>query len=146
MTIKVTNLAEVLAGFNLTEKQIDLAAMIATNQTALQVEGQAKRNANTGAHSANTGHIQGTGPGPNVVTGNLVNRIVAQRPVKGFAGYTAEISSSAEYARAVELGSPRWKSGVKYPYMEPAARSLIQNGTLNRIFTGAFIAAIGGSR
>jgi hypothetical protein len=145
MTIKVTNLAEVLAGFNLTEKQIDLAAMIATNQTALMVEGEAKRNANTGAHSANTPRIQGTGPGPNVVTGNLVNRIVAQRPVKGFAGYVADVSSSAEYARAVELGSPRWKSGVKYPYMEPAAKKLIQDGTLNRIFTGAFTAAIGGS-
>lgn len=146
MTIKITNLDQVLAGFDLTEKQVDLAAMIATNQTALMVESQAKRNANTGAHPANQGHLQGTGPGPNIVTGNLVNRIVAQRPVKGFSGYTADISSSAEYARAVELGSPRWKSGVKYPYMEPAARSLIQNGTLNRIFTGAFTAAIGGSR
>ena len=143
--ITITNLPEVLRGFNIQEKLLDLATYQAVFQCALAIEDEAKRNANTGAHGKGQGHIPGTGPGPNVVTGNLVSKIVGQRPVKGFKGYSSTIDSSAEYARAVELGSARWKSGVKYPYMEPAARALINNGTLNRIFTGAFTAAVRGA-
>jgi len=142
--ITVVNLSEVLKGFDLTEKKIDYAAMIATWQAAQSIEGLAKQNANTGTHSAGQGHIPGTGPGPNVVTGNLVSKIVAQRPVKGFPGYTATVDSSAEYARAVEQGSSRWKSGVKYPYLSPAATTLLNNGTLSRIFIGAFTYAVRG--
>lgn len=140
--VTVVNLPEVLKGFDLTMQSIDTAAMQATWQSAAKVEEIAKQNANTGAHAPGKGHIPGTGPGPNIITGNLVSKIVAHRPVKGFNGYVAEVGSSAEYARAVEQGSSRWKSGVKYPYMEPAARSLINNGTLNAIFTGAFMAAL----
>ena len=143
--VSITNLSAVLAGFDLTEKNIDMAASLAVYQCALKIEDLAKQNANTGNHPRGMGHIPGTGPGPNVVTGNLVSKIVGQRPVKGFRGYSSTVDSSAEYARAVELGSPRWKSGVKYPYMEPAARTLINNGTLSRIFTGAFVTAIRGS-
>jgi hypothetical protein len=48
------------------------------------------------------------------------------------------------YARAVELGHPKWKPGVKYPYLGPAARNLSANGTLNRVFTSAFASRIRG--
>lgn len=144
MGVIITNLSNVLKGFSLADKKIDSAVMTAVWQTALVVEGQAKRNANTGAHKKGQGHIPGTGPGPNIVTGNLVNKIVAQKPIKGFKSYSAIVGSSAEYARAVELGSKRWKSGVKYPYLAPAAQTLIANGTLNRVFTGAFLTAIKG--
>jgi hypothetical protein len=143
--VRITNLDQVLQGIDITAQKLDLASFQAVYQCALKIEDQAKLNANTGNHPKGMGHIPGTGPGPNVVTGNLVSKIVGQRPVKGFKGYSATVDSSAEYARAVELGSPRWKSGVKYPYMEPAAQALINNGTLNRIFTGAFVTAIRGS-
>ena len=143
--IKVTNLAEVLKGFDITDERIDAAAMSATYQAALAIEGQAKVNANTGSHAAGQPHIgPRTGEGPNVVTGNLVNNIRAERPVKGFKSYSAVIGSGAEYARAIELGNPVWKSGVKFPYMTPAANSLTKNGTLSRIFTGAFIKVVRG--
>jgi hypothetical protein len=143
--VRITNLAQVLQGFDLTEKKIDLATFQAVYQCALKIEDQAKVNANTGNHPKGTPRVSGTGPGPNVITGNLNSKIVGQRPVKGFRGYTSTVDSSAEYARAVEVGHPKWKSGVKYPYMEPAAQTLINNGTLNRIFTGAFVTAIRGS-
>jgi hypothetical protein len=52
--------------------------------------------------------------------------------------YVAEVGASMVYARAVEMGLPEWKSGVKYPYMVPAVDSLKQSGALNRTFTGAF--------
>lgn len=143
--IRITNLDQVLQGVNVTQQKLDAAAYKAVFQCALKIEDQAKLNANTGSHARGTPRVPNSGPGPNIITGNLVSKIVGQRPVKGFKGYSATVDSSAEYARAVELGSPRWKSGVKYPYMEPAAQALINNGTLNRIFTGAFITAIRGS-
>ena len=144
-SISITNLQEVLKGFDLTEQKIDLAAYQAIFQASLKVEEVARRNANTGVHAAGEGHIPGTGPGPNVVSGNLVGKIVAQKPTIGFRGYQADINSSAIYARAVEQGSPRWKSGVKYPYLEPAGQTLLSNGTLRTIFVGAFVMAVRGS-
>jgi hypothetical protein len=143
-SIKITNLQEVLKGFDLTEKKIDLAAYQAISQAALKVEELARRNANTGVHGPGQGHIPGTGPGPNVVTGNLVSKIVAEKPTKGFRGYQVDINSSAIYARAVEQGHPKWKSGVKYPYLEPAGQTLLNNGTLRTVFVGAFVMAIRG--
>ena len=61
----------------------------------------------------------------------------------GFDSYIAVIGPTVEYARAVELGSPRWKSGVKYPYLEPAAIALIKSGKINRIFVGAIKSKLG---
>jgi len=70
-----------------------------------------------------------TGEGPNKATGNLVRNIRGGSVERmGFETYKASASSGAEYARAVELGSPRWKSGVKFPYMIPARDYLVQSG------------------
>jgi hypothetical protein len=136
--MEIKNLAEVLAGLNLTEKKVNDAARYAIGMAAADVERQAKKNANTGTHPRGQGHIPGTGPGPNVMTGNLRRSIYSQTKI-GFAGsYVAEVGASMVYARAVEMGLPEWKSGVKYPYLVPAVESLKQSGKLNRTFTGAF--------
>jgi hypothetical protein len=76
---------------------------------------------------------------PNVMTGNLRRSIYSQTKIGFGNGYVAEVGASMVYARAVELGLPEWKSGVKYPYLAPAAESLKQSGKLNRTFTGAFV-------
>jgi hypothetical protein len=134
----IKNLAQVLAGLDLTEKKVSDAARFAIGMAAAEVERQAKKNANTGTHPRGQGHLPGTGPGPNVVTGNLRRSIYSQTKV-GFGNiYVAEVGASMIYARAVEMGLPSWKSGVKYPYMVPAVDSLKQSGQLNRTFTGAF--------
>jgi hypothetical protein len=136
--MEIKNLAEVLAGLNLTEKKVNDAARYAIGMAAASVERQAKKNANTGTHPRGQGHIQGTGPGPNVMTGNL-RRSIFSRTKVGFGNvYVAEVGASMIYARAVEMGLPEWKSGVKYPYLVPAVESLKQSGSLNRTFTGAF--------
>jgi hypothetical protein len=134
----IKNLAQVLAGLDLTEKKVSDAARFAIGMAAAEVERQAKKNANTGTHPRGQGHIPGTGPGPNVVTGNLRRSIYSQTKVGFGSVYVAEVGASMVYARAVEMGLPTWKSGVKYPYMVPAVDSLKQSGQLNRTFTGAF--------
>lgn len=139
----VRNLAEVLAGLEVQEDRLEHAAQVAIATAGFAVQRQAQKNANTGTHKRGQGHIPGTGPGPNVVTGAL-RRSIRTDVKYGFGNYVAVVGASTEYARAVELGSPRWKSGVKYPYLRPAAEDLIRNGSLNRIFTAAFLKAVKG--
>ena len=134
MTARVTipNLSEVISGIQRTAAQIDQAVAQAIQITGLAVERQAKQNA--------SGR-----PGPNVRTGNLRRSITTSMPIKGFGdSYSVVVSATMVYARAVELGHPRWKPGVKYPYLGPAARNLSANGTLNRVFTSAFVSRIRG--
>lgn len=121
--ISITNLSDVLAGFDATEDKIELAVQYAISMTGLAVERQAKVNA--------SGR-----PGPNVQTGNLRRSITTSAVTQGFQGmYAVDVSATMVYARAVELGHPRWKPGVKYPYLGPAASNLQSNGTLARVFT-----------
>jgi hypothetical protein len=157
-SIRVTNLAEVLAGFDATENQIEIAAQYAIVITGLAVERQAKKNASTGTRSyvkriSRNGnpwlkttppkHISGGGEGPNVVTGNL-RRSITTTAKYGFGMYIAEVGASMVYARQVEQGGGNWKSGVKYPYLSPAAEKLSHDGTLTRTFTKAFASKIRG--
>lgn len=130
--ITITNLSEVLAGFNAEEQKLNLAVEHAITVTGLAVERQAKQNA--------SGR-----PGPNVQTGNLRRSITTSKPQKGFGTlYTVDVSATMVYARAVELGHPRWKPGVKYPYLGPAANRLQANGTLARVFTTAMASRLRG--
>lgn len=129
--IQVTNLQDVLNSFEKTENNIELAVQYAITMAALAVERQAKQNA--------SGR-----PGPNVQTGNL-RRSITTKAQKGFGNtYEAEVSATMVYARAVEFGHPRWKPGVKYPYLGPAADRLSDNGTLSRVFTMALASRLKG--
>lgn len=134
MTIKmwVENLESVLSGVDAKQDQINAATAYALGMVALAVEGRAKENA--------SGR-----PGPNVRTGNLRNSIAAQKVEKGFGDtYTTSVHASMIYARAVEMGHPRWKPGVKYPYLGPAAQQLSSSGYLDSLFTGAFASRMRG--
>ena len=141
--IQLTNLAEVLAGFEKTNEKIRSAAQVAIAQTGLAIERQAKINASNGVRRRVGGrivpprHIGPSGEGPNVISGNL-RRSITTKPKSGFGDkYVVEVSASMVYARAVEKGLPQW-NGVKYPYLEPAATRLRDNGTLNRVFRTYF--------
>ena len=141
--MEIKNLAQVLAGLNLTEKKMNDAARYAIGMAAATVERQAKKNANTGTHPRGAGHIPGTGPGPNVVTGNL-RRSITTTARYGFGTYIAEVSATMSYARHVELGGTNWKPGVKYPFLGPAANSLKDSGKLSRTFTLALASKLRG--
>lgn len=150
--IQIKNLKEVLEKLEGLEDKAERAAQIGIAQAGLAVQREAQKNASSATRSyekrvSRNGnawlkvtpprHIGGNGSGPNVITGAL-RRSIRTDIRKGFGNYVAvaRIGPSVEYGRAVELGLPKW-GGVKYPYLEPAARTLIANGTLNRIFVGA---------
>lgn len=135
--IEITNINEVLRGLDNTGDRLQEAVKYAIGMAGLAVERQAKLNAFTGVHKRGTPRIPGSGPGPNKITGQLQRSIKAEVK-KGFgSSYVAEVSASAVYARAVEKGLPEW-GGVKYPYLEPAAVRLSDNGTLRRVFIQHF--------
>jgi hypothetical protein len=124
MSVTVTtNLPEVMAGMAAFNAKFDQAVLFGNRMVALKVERQAVKNADTGHHARGQGHIPGTGPGPNTMSNSLKGSIRAEDR-SGFGNYEFIVGASTEYARAVEEGSPKWKSGVKYPYMRPAAERI----------------------
>jgi hypothetical protein len=135
--IIIKNLQDVLNAIDKNVDNIEKAAQYGLSMAALAVERQAKKNANTGVHKRGQGHISGTGPGPNVVTGTL-RRSITTEVRYGFGSYVATVGPTVEYARAVELGSSRWKSGVRYPFLVPAVGYLVGSGKLNSVFTSNF--------
>jgi hypothetical protein len=141
ITITIPNLPATIAGINQATRKIELAAQFGVNMVSNAVLRQAVKNANTGHHPVGQGHIPGTGPGPNTATTSLRDSIRSERR-QGLGTYEMIVAPTVIYARAVELGNPRWKSGVRYPYMGPAAQEI--SGRAQAIFTQAFISKLRG--
>lgn len=139
--IYIPNLAQVLAGIEATEEQIDFAAKFAISMAGYEVERQAKKNANGPTHKRGTPRQPTVGP--NTITGNLKRSIYSNTRI-GFGTYISEVGATMEYARQVELGGGNWPSGVKYPYLTPAVESLKNSGKLSRTFTMAFASMLKG--
>lgn len=139
--IYIPNLAQVLAGIEATEEQIDFAAKFAISMAGYEVERQEKKNANGPTHKRGTARIPTAGP--NTITGNLKRSIYSNTRI-GFGTYISEVGATMEYARQVELGGGNWPSGVKYPYLTPAVESLKNSGKLSRTFTMAFASMLKG--
>jgi hypothetical protein len=146
--IVIKNLKEVLAAIDGSAAKIEQGAQLGIMRVGLAVERQAKLNfQGTRSYEKRTSkngraylfitppkHVGGSGP--NTVTGNLKRSIKTTYRV-GLGVYTAEVGPTMIYSRQVEKGGGKWPPGVKYPYLEPAALSLLRSGKLTRIFSTA---------
>jgi hypothetical protein len=147
--IVVRGLSEALIAIEGIEGKLEKAAQLGVAMAGLRIERDAKINANNGSRTRVGNkidppkHIGPSGSGPNVITGRLKGSITT-RVRQGFGTYIADVGPTVVYARAVELGSPIWKSGVKYPYLTPAADKLIHSGELQKIFIQRFNQVIKG--
>jgi hypothetical protein len=121
----VINLDEVLGQFRGSMEDYEAAAAGALGYVALGLEREVKENwvAGGGSHKRGTKTPATPGGPPAAITGDLGRSIAATPAVKGFNGYEATVGAGMVYARALELGHPRWASGVRYPYMEPALKA-----------------------
>lgn len=130
------------AGYRATQK-ITRDLWTIARKNASEVKNPPKQSNNRLRYNPHIGPA--SGEGPNYATGNLFRNIFAQ-PVRrqGFQSYVASVGSGAEYARAVELGSANWKSGVKYPYMMPARNYMVESGTASRYIREEVTRAMGG--
>ena len=146
--IVITNLKDVLAAIDGSATKIEQGAQLGIMRVGLAVERQAKLNfQGTRSYEKRVSkngrpwlkvtppkHVGGSEP--NTVTGNLKRSIKTTYRV-GLGTYIAEVGPTMIYARQVEKGGGKWPSGVKYPYLEPAALMLLRNGTLTRVFSTA---------
>ena len=146
------NFSEFQTSVNRWLARFDQAAEGAMSLIARQAYVNAKKNADSASNppvrvTARNGkqyyrynpHISpGDGRGPNRGTGNLLTSMTFSSSRQGFGSYTAEVGVGAVYARALEYGNPRWRSGVKYPYMGPALKDLVSSGQLSQILAYSF--------
>lgn len=102
------------AGFNAhlraIEERVDMVTRLAVAEGAALVQRKAQQNS--------SGR-----PGPNVRSGAHRAGIVVEGPTHLGPTWEARVGPTKVYSRALELGHPRWRSGVKFPYMEPAVES-----------------------
>jgi hypothetical protein len=152
--IVIKNLNEVLAAIDGASDKISQGAQIGVMRVGLAVERQAKLNfqgtrsyekrvsKNGRPYIVTTPPKHVGGSGPNTVTGNLKRSIKTTFRV-GFDKYIAEVGPTMIYARQVEKGGGKWPSGLKYPYLEPAALLLLRSGKINRIFATAIREKLG---
>lgn len=129
------NADKAIKGLGVLSDRLDAALFAATTQVGLAATAAMKRQI-TGGHKAGTPTPSAPNTPPTNITGNL-RRAIRPETRKGFMGYTVIVGSYANYARQLELGGGRWKSGVKYPFVEPTARIMMQNGKAQSIYTNA---------
>ena len=124
-----------IRALTLNASKTEKAGFYALGRVALAVERQAKLNAvEGGTHKRGTKTPAQSGSGPARITGALQRSIHTEVRL-GFGSYEATVGPAMVYARQVELGGGRWKSGVKYPYMIPAGQRVKPRA--NEIFTNA---------
>ena len=102
-----------------------------------QIKGGHPRRTKTGATPG--------GP-PENITGTLRRSVITEHPRWAGAGRAeTRVGPTTVYARAIELGHPRWKSGVRYPYTAPGVRQAEASGQLDAMAVSILQAAIFGA-
>lgn len=80
--------------------------------------------------SKKTGEVFDFAPTPGRPTnrsGNLSASIHTEARRVGPGRWSSSTGGTTKYARAIELGSPRWKTGNKFPYLAPAYEQSIES-------------------
>jgi len=140
--IRIKNMDQVLAGIRKQEDAINTAAKFGIREVAINLVYTTQKLLNNNPHKQRgmswypSGHIGGNGSPPNRRSGHLRDSFQMQ-PKSGLPGYGYSVFPTMVYARSLELGNPKWKSGVKYPYLEPSAR--VVRAKASKIFTQAFL-------
>jgi hypothetical protein len=136
-----------LLAFEQMGPNVDLAVKLATSRVGAEAEREIKNQIqpvyNDGRRRADgrTTDAKVGGP-PMTRSGGLRASIQSNTTRKGFGSYTAIVGPAVLYGRAVELGAPNWKSGVRYPYVTPAIKKLSQSGRLREIYISTMNAAL----
>jgi len=145
--IEITNLSDVLNTLAINETKINKALQFGVAQVALAIERETKKTLFTRQNSGRyggkgfnryRGHepVSGDNAPPNRVSGALASSVHTELR-QGFGTYYADVFPTMVYARALELGNPRWKSGVKYPYLRPSVDKVRPRA--NQIFVTNFM-------
>jgi hypothetical protein len=101
--IITSNATEVAGSIEGVGPAVEARVVSITTQYGAIALGIVKRNASTGFHAPGEGHIPGTGPGPNVATGDYLRQMNVEMEVgPGIA--RAHIGTNAVQGRRLEMG------------------------------------------
>ena len=89
--------------FDALGSELDRAVQTAVGKTGSWLQTQVRANAKTGVHAPGRPHIPGTGPGPNVASGDYRNSIALAVRVSG-GTHLATVSTNLVQARRLEFG------------------------------------------
>ncbi len=130
--------------FNRLSIQLDRAVGSAVSNTGTWLHAQISANADTGNHAPGLPHIPGTGPGPNVATGDYVRSIALEVTEAGSA-HVATVSTNLPQARRLEFGFVGTDSLGRsyrqppYPHWRPAL--FLAHAVLDREMSRALASA-----
>jgi hypothetical protein len=134
--IRVEGAREIAAEFEIDTAELNAGIASLTRSNAEELRRRIQVNAMTGVHGPNTGHIPGTGPGPNVITGEYVRswqvtyRDTSGRFAAGPAVASASVWTDAVQANRLEYGfhgidsAGRNVNAPAYPHIGPAVDSV----------------------
>lgn len=130
LAMSMTLSADWAKSFDAIAVRVSAAAPAAAEAAAFEVEAEAKRLI-TGGHAKGTKTGASPGGPPENISGTLRRSIITTHPRLIAPGVgEAGVGPTTVYGRAVDQGHPRWKSGVKYPYIEPAVEFVHHAGLI----------------
>jgi hypothetical protein len=98
-----------------------------------------------GAHPVGKPRSAGSGiedGKPSNMSGNLRRSIRSKTTKEGFGQYSVVTGAYQIYARALEFGHPKWQSGVKYPFVAPTAKILLESNKARDLYVKALRRAL----
>jgi hypothetical protein len=125
-SVVVTGAREIAAEFALDAAEVEAACRDLTRQNAQELRRRIQENANTGIHGPREPHIPGTGPGPNVITGDYVRswqvtyRDATGRFTGGGRAVSASVWTNAPQANRLEYGFWGMTDRIGRTFHQPA--------------------------
>lgn len=124
--------------------RVEAAAPEGSQLMALAMEAAIKRQIKGGHRKGTKTGAKPGGP-PENISGTLRRSVITSHPrLIGPGIAETQVGPTTVYARAQELGHPRWKAGVKYPYVKPGVHEAEHSGELHAIADQVLAAALRG--
>lgn len=147
MTIIMTGIAEFQRAIEAMVERATAATKQAVTTGGHLLEAEAKRQLGMYSHPSGTPTPSPRGEPPAIVTGTLRRsiRVTSPEPT-GTAGWSISVGPTAIYGRIQELGGDTGRGGATYlpprPYMDPALKKVLDDGTLASCYTAAWRGAL----
>lgn len=146
MPLTITGITELADALTTIAGRVEAASRDAIHTATLVAESQARNLLSTYAHDPGTPTPSPPGDPPAKITGALRDSFKVTGPIGGGGAYTSVLGPTIVYARIQELGGVTGRGHATTlpprPYFKPAFERLREAGTLTRIFTAAWSAAI----
>lgn len=143
----LTGLDEVIAALQSIGARIAAATPAAIETGQALVEGEARAALSRYSHQPRTPTPAPAGGPPALVTGRLRSSFEIAGPTsEGSGAWVAVLGPTTPYARIQELGGDAGRGHAVHlpprPYLEPAARSVLESGRLAEVFVSTWTKAL----